>query len=112
MHSSQLDQGENQVEMRSSQVDESASQVNQGVSQVEERLGQGMENAGCPRNVRRRGPACLTELQRSEAAGVAARRPVWLLALCADLAWNLAPAETDNYRSTIQKTKLDFPSSY
>ena len=73
--SSQVDQGAIQADQRARQVDQSARQVEYNPIQVE-------NNAGCPSLARRRGAACLAELQRSEAARPAAQRPFCPLAFC------------------------------
>ena len=79
MRSSQVNQGENNVEAGPSQVDQSA-------SQVEDYQGQGVENAGGPSHARRRGTACLPKLRRSEVAWLGAQRSVCPLVILFALA--------------------------
>ena len=76
---SPVDKGANRVDVRPNQVDQSA-------RKVEEHLSQEIDTASCPRYARDRGAACLANLPRSEAAWLAAQKPVCLLVLL------LAPA--------------------
>ena len=81
-----------EVKARAYQTEVHSSQVDQGANQVEVRLGCGVENAGCPSHARRRGAVCFAEPRTSEAVRLAAQRPVWPLVLRVAPARSLAPA--------------------